>query len=394
MNTSNASSSSTPAKPAEVWPEPQAAYVHVPFCRHRCGYCNFTLVAGRDDLIEAYLRALAQELELLGRAYPVSTLYFGGGTPSHLAPPQLERLLTLVQEWFVPGHGCEVTLEANPCDIDRDRLQVLAAHGVNRLSLGVQSFDDTKLTLLERDHRRADIERSLELAAQFVPHRCLDLIFGVPGETMDVWQSDLAQATNLGVDHISTYGLTFEPGTHFWSRKLRGQLVPAEEDLERTLYLAGIDRLAEADFLHYEVSNFARPGHESRHNQVYWSGLPYLAVGPGAASYIAGTRKMNHRSTTTWIKRLQAGQSPIADEETLSAEDRARELLVLNMRRRAGVDLASFQQQSGYDVRQLWGTFLDDAIGHGLLEVVDGRLRLTRTGLLVSDSLWEKVLRQ
>ncbi len=388
MNTSNASNSNA------VWPVPQAAYVHVPFCRHRCGYCNFTLVAGRDDLIDAYLNALEREFNLLGRTYNVRTLYFGGGTPSHLAPAQLNRLFVLVRRWLEPDADCEITVEANPADIDTARLEAMAAAGVNRISLGVQSFNDAKLALLERDHRQADVVRCLELAAAWIPRRCVDLIFGCPGETLDTWHRDLDQAIGLQADHISTYGLTFEQGTQFWNRRRRGELASLEEDLERELYVAGIDRLSSSGFRHYEVSNFALAGCESQHNQVYWSGLPYLAFGPGAARYVDGTRLMNHRSTTTWIKRLERGESPVAEVETLADEDRARELLMLSMRRTAGVDLAAFYQRTGFHAAQLWGTFLPDALRHELIEQAPNRLRLTRAGLLVSDMLWTKLLRR
>ncbi|HEX5442331.1 MAG TPA: radical SAM protein, partial [Pirellulales bacterium] len=186
---------------------PRAAYIHVPFCAHRCGYCNFTLIAGRDDLIERYLAALRQELVWLESPRAVYTLFIGGGTPTHLPPAALDRLCELVLEWFRPAAGGEITVEANPAGLDADRLDVLAAHGVTRLSLGAQSFHPAKLKSLERDHAPADINAAVELARTRLASVSLDLIFAAPGETLADWQADLESALRLQPDHLSTYGL-------------------------------------------------------------------------------------------------------------------------------------------------------------------------------------------
>ena len=237
---------------------PRAAYIHVPFCRHRCGYCNFTLVAGRDDLIEAYLEALERELSSLEVPHEVDTLFFGGGTPTHLPPPQLARLFALVRQWFPLAAGGELSVEANPCDLDQPRAAVLSAAGVTRISLGAQSFQSGKLQLLEREHRADDIQRAFESARQFAQSVSLDLIFGVPGESLANWKRDLERALALQPDHVSTYGLTFEKGTNYWSRLARNELSRLDEDLERQMYELAIDTLTAANFEHYEVSNFAR----------------------------------------------------------------------------------------------------------------------------------------
>ena len=377
-----------------ILPPPRAAYVHVPFCRHRCGYCNFTLVAGRDDLVGDYLRAIELELQLLEHPREVDTLFFGGGTPTHLALDALETLLESVARWFPLAPEGEFSVEANPADLTSEKIALLAAHGVTRLSLGGQSFDAKKLALLERDHDAESLVRGVALARRQIASVSLDLIFGTPGETLDVWQHDLQSGLALVPQHVSTYGLTFERGTPYWSRLLEGELQRLDEETEQVMYALAIDSLTAAGFEHYEVSNFAQPGHRCRHNEVYWSGDGYYAVGPGAASYVDGRRAMNHRSTTTYLKRVLAGQSPVAESETLAPADRARELLVFGLRRLEGVDRRQFAERTGLELDALVMPQLGDLVAHGLLSDDGDRVRLTRAGLFVSDAIWPKFLRK
>ncbi len=333
----------------------RSAYVHIPFCRHRCGYCNFTVAAGQDELIPAFLEALERELSWLETPRPVETLFLGGGTPTHLPLRELERLLHLVTRWFVLPPGGEFSVEANPNDVHAPLMRLLADSGVNRLSLGIQSFDAGKLRVLQRDHRAADIGRAIDIAQPRVHSLAIDLIFAVPGETRMVWQQDLARVADLGLPHVSTYGLTYERGARFWSLRAQGRLQPIAEDEERWRYETAIEQLTASGCEHYEVSNFARAGHRCRHNEVYWTGGEYYAAGPGAARHIDGRREVNHRSTRTYLKRVLAGQSPVAESECLAAEDRARERLVFGLRRLEGVDLQQFEQQTGFDATQLLG---------------------------------------
>lgn len=372
---------------------PRAAYVHVPFCVHRCGYCNFTVVAGRDDLIDAYLQALSRELSWLEQPRPVETLFLGGGTPTHLPAEKLRRLLELVQQSFPLATGGEFSVEANPADLDEPRAAVLAEAGVTRISLGAQSFQRRKLELLERDHTAKQIERSYDLARRHARSVSLDLIFGCPAETLAEWQSDLREAIALAPDHVSTYGLTIERGTAFYGRQQHGTLARLDEELERNLYAEAIDTLNAAGLEHYEISNFARAGHRCRHNQVYWAAEEYYAAGPGASRYVGGRRETNHRSTTTYIRRVLADQSPVAEREQLGPEDRAREALVFGLRRIEGVNVDDFAQRTGFQVEQLGGAALRRHLELGLLQLQGGRLCLTREGLFVSDSLWPDYLR-
>lgn len=375
-------------------PTPRSAYVHVPFCRHRCGYCNFAVVAGRDDLAPAYLRALGLELSQLITPRPVETLYLGGGTPTRLHLPLLDELLTLARTWFpaVDGVELEFTVEANPGDLSVEAIRLLADHGVTRLSLGVQSFNPAKLRLLERDHAPDDVHRVVRAAQEAGLHVAIDLIFAAPGETLDEWSADLAAAVALGPTHASTYGLTYEKGTSFWSRRSHGDLAELDDELQRSMYELAIDHLAESGFEHYEVSNFAQPGRRSRHNESYWNGSEWYAAGPSAARYVDGVRETNHRSTTTWIRRLEAGESPVAEREELTPEEKARERLVFGLRRIEGVRRKEFATQTGYEIDSLASKEIEKFVSLGLLSSDGDCVWLTRSGLIVSDAIWPELL--
>lgn len=380
---------------------PRFVYVHVPFCRRRCGYCDFTLIAGHDELREPYLNALAQELRAacsqLTERVALHTLYFGGGTPSHLNRSQFARLISLLREHFdwsavsasVPMPQAvavpEVSLEANPLDCTEELLELWRTCGVNRLSLGVQSFDAQVLHILERDHTPADVRSILPRARRFFSNFSLDLIFGVPGLTLTRWKETLREAVDSGATHISTYGLTFEPGTAFETRRRRGELSPADEELQRAQYAAAMDLLTAAGFEQYEISNFARPGYACRHNLNYWEGGTYAGFGPGAARFLNGRRETNIRSTWGYLARLSRGLSPTAEIDEVSAEVRARERIFLGLRLNRGLSRRAFHQQTGFDLDQLAATAIRTCVQTGWLEDDGESLRLTREGRFFAD---------
>ena len=367
--------------------EPTAAYIHVPFCAHRCGYCDFTLVAKRDDLIDEYLRGIELELSGLGTKRRVNTLYFGGGTPTHLGVAQLERMLAIVFEWFELDEGYEFSVEANPFGLSREKIDVLFSYGANRISLGIQSFDAATLELLERDHRRHDAIETVTRLRDRCGNVSFDLIFGVPGQTLALWRQTLQQAIQLDPQHVSTYGLTFEKGTSFWIRRKRGNLVPIAEELDRQMYSAAMHELAAAGFAQYETSNFARPGYRCRHNEVYWNGLPYYGFGPSAAGFQNGRRETNHRSVTTWLKRVLAGESPVSDSEQLSDEGRAREMIVLGLRRIEGIRRDDFQIRTGFLLDDLAGDAIRKHCAAQLLTDLGTSIRLSPAGRFLADSV-------
>jgi len=371
---------------------PRAAYVHVPFCRRRCGYCDFALVAGRDDLQGAYLEALGAELGRLEAPLAVDTLYLGGGTPSHLGADGVRRLFAILARRVGPVPGAEVTLEANPGDVTAGFVAAVRACGVTRVSLGAQSLAPTTLSALDRDHSPDDVRRAADLLLGAGMEVNVDVMIAAPGQTTADVEADLDAVAGLGCQHVSVYCLTLERGTAFEARRRRGDLVPVDEATERAMFLATLDRLDAAGLEHYEVSNFARPGRRCRHNETYWDHRPWEAFGPGAARFDGRTRIGNHRSPFTWMRRVLAGEDPAAEVERMSEEEAARERIVLGLRRRDGIDRDRFRAAAGMPLDALLGSVLPRWVAAGWASDDGRRVRLTREGLLLSDGLWGEVL--
>jgi oxygen-independent coproporphyrinogen-3 oxidase len=378
--------------PAWVWPK--AAYIHVPFCAHHCGYCDFAVVTGQDALAGLYLEALDAELATLGEPQPVNSLFVGGGTPTYLDAHHLGRLLASVRRWL-PARAptFEFTVEANPGTLSKEKVDVLADHGVNRISLGAQSFHPRLLQRLERDHAPADVPRSIDLVRPRIAQVSLDLIFGIPGESLSEWDQDLHRAIGLGPDHISTYGLTYEKGTRLWKQRQLGEIDALGEDSELAMYAHALDVLADSGFTQYEISSHARPDHRCQHNQVYWANEAYFGFGMGAARYVNGRRETNSRNLKTYLRRALAGEPATFQSETLSDEDRARETLALNLRRTNGVNRLRFFEQTGFDLDDLARPVIDQHLALGLLIEDDVGVRLSRQGVYVADAVLQSFLR-
>jgi oxygen-independent coproporphyrinogen III oxidase len=366
---------------------PRATYIHVPFCAHRCGYCDFTLISGRDDLVGDYLRALDRELQRADVAEPITldTLFFGGGTPTYPDVADLRTLLQIVLQRFQVADSTEFSVEANPLDLTDEKIELLVRAGVNRFSLGVQSFAPAALKILERNHSPDQVVDAINRLRPKCRNISLDLIFGVPGQTLEDWRDTVRRGIDQTPTHISTYGLTFERGTAFWTRRERGEISPVGDDLERDQYALAIEELSAAGYEQYEISNFAQPGFQCRHNHVYWNGDEYWAFGPGAASYLHGRRQTNIRSVYGWLTRLERLESPVAETEELNDAHRARELIYLGLRRNSGINRAAFAQRTGTRLDDLCGRALAQQIGLGLLEDDGQSVRLTPEGRFVAD---------
>jgi oxygen-independent coproporphyrinogen-3 oxidase len=379
--------------PRPPWRWPRAAYVHVPFCAHHCGYCDFAVAVGQDGRIEEYIDALTVELGGLGTPQPVQTLFFGGGTPTHLSAGQLETLLDRVLSWLplLPDH--EFSVEANPGTLDPAKIRVLANHGVNRLSLGAQSFAPQLLRVLERDHAPADVARAVNAARPHIDNISLDLIFGVPGQRLENWLDDLTRALALGPTHMAIYGLTYEKGTRLWKQQRRGQVQALDEESELALYTRGIDALEEAGFEHYEISNFARPGFRCRHNQVYWANHAYFGFGQGAARYVEGVRQTTTRDLATYLKRVSKGQPTYFQSEELPPRQRAFETVALQLRRAEGITRHSFLEQTGFCLDELAGPTIERLAALDLLEDNEKSVRLTRKGKCLADAVIAEMIR-
>lgn len=372
-------------EPPWIWP--RAVYIHVPFCAHKCGYCDFASLAGSDHLADRYLSALEREIEAeLGGPQPVDTIFVGGGTPTRLDTDQLARLVSMIGQWFPLTTGGEWTVEANPGTLDLAKVEVLAGAGVNRISLGAQSFQPELLRVLDRNHAVAEVGRAVDLIRPRFSRWSLDLIFGTPGSTVEDCRSDIQSALELGPDHLSCYGLVYEKGTRLWKQWQTGQVVAVDEEVERRMYEVVIETLDQAGLAMYEISNYARPGEESRHNLVYWANDAYFGFGLGAARYVRGLRSVNTRDILAYLRRVEAGESATGPSEKLGVEGRARETAILMLRRtRLGINRDDYLLRTGYSLDGLLGPEVNRFVSEGLLEDDGERVRFSNEGVFLAD---------
>lgn len=377
-------------RPAWLWP--RSAYVHVPFCAHHCGYCDFAVAAGQDHLIDRYVDAVGAELAALATPAPVDTIFVGGGTPTHLSADQLDRLMTFVNRWLPLRPGGEFSIEGNPESVTDDKVAVLADHGVNRVSLGVQSFRPELLARLERVHSPTHVGPAIDRVRRRIGNVSLDLIFGVPGQAVADWAADIDAALAFEPDHLSTYGLTYETGTPLWKRRRRGEIMPVPEADELSMYELAMDRLPAAGLDQYEVSNFARAGRRCRHNETYWANEAYFGFGVGAARYVEGRRELNKRNTADYVNTVLAGRSPTFQSECLPPEESARETAAVQLRRVAGIVRDRFREQTGYDFDDLTAGRTKTYAAEGLLEDDGTAIRLTGRGRCLADALVVKLV--
>ncbi len=374
-------------------------YLHIPFCRIRCPYCDFNTYTGIADRIPSYVDALIRELELrcaqesVRTDQAITSVYFGGGTPSLLDPAQVERMLGAISQRFPMADDLEVTLEANPGTVDRSKLQAFAASGVTRLTLGVQTFNPTLLSQLGRLHSVGE-----SLAAIADAEACafdsinIDLMYGLSGQSEVDWVNDLTQALGQPVSHLSLYNLTVEKGTPFARFEAEGQIVLPDEDTCRTMYLAVLEATEAAGFSRYEVSNFAVPGAECRHNRLYWDGASWLGLGAGAHGFTAehgawGRRWWNLKRPGPYIGTVRAGQLPEDSSEALDQGQAADEALMLGLRRSEGLDLDQFAKRFGIDLMAWSDPALDSALSDGFLQRDGGRLSASKDGVIIVDYL-------
>ena len=366
-------------------------YVHIPFCARRCTYCDFFSTLSLKESGEAYVEAVVAEARLRRdelRGEPITTLYLGGGTPSQLPLPLLTGLVNGLKEALDLSALKEFTVEVNPDDVTPQWCAALAPLGVNRVSMGVQSFEDNILRLIGRRHTaRQAVEAVACLREAGIGNISIDLIYGLPGQTLTSWSESVRQALALRPQHISAYGLTYEEGTPLWRQRERGEVaeVPEEQCLE--MYRILVKRLREAGYEHYEISNFALPGCHSRHNSSYWEDTPYLGLGAGAHSYDGSVRRYNPHDLHRYIDAVLVGNTAFEQEE-LTRWERYDERVMLGLRTARGVDAGRLLRDFGDDA---WRHFVDEAQRHveaGNLRVdTDGRYVLTVDGIMLSDSI-------
>lgn len=366
-------------------------YLHIPYCLHKCGYCDFNSHNLNEAEMESYVLALLAELELYGQAAAgrrVNTIFFGGGTPTTLPFADLARILTACRKYFQVDTEAEITCEANPATIPQSDLKQLREAGFNRLSVGVQSFDAAELKRLERVHTVDEVFLTVERArtAGF-DNLSLDLMFALPGQTVARWQDNLKQAIGLNPEHLSAYNLTIEPDTVFHKQQAQGQLKMPPDDFQRELFEITIDTLTGAGYEHYEISNYAKPGKQCRHNLNYWVNGEYLGLGAGASSTFHGERFKNVNLPARYIAQINETQTAVASRETPDRGQRMGEAVMLGLRLRDGLNLNTFAKQFGIAFQETFGGPVARLAGMGLLEINGGRAVLTREGLFLADSV-------
>jgi oxygen-independent coproporphyrinogen-3 oxidase len=390
----------------QMIPEPgrlqtASLYLHIPFCHTRCHYCDFNTYAGILPLREPYVRALLKEISLAGELARLPTgqlrraptIFFGGGTPSLLSADQVARLLAACQRSFALDEDAEISLEANPGTLDRQLLQELRAAGINRLSLGAQSFDAGLLHTLGRIHSPEEIGQAVHLARQagFCSLN-LDFMFGLPAQSMRHWQETLEQALQLRPEHLSLYSLIIEEGTPFFTWTHEGRITPGDEDLCADMYEYARERLRVEGYEHYEISNWALPGQHCRHNLTYWWNLPYIGMGAGAHSFFAGKRFADRREPREYIRQLAHGQWPLEESTEVSRGQEMSETAFLGLRTLAGLHLPTFRQRFGESFDDFVGERLHTVEEAGLLARTREWLRLSERGLLLGNEVFFRLL--
>ncbi|AIF86477.1 TPA: radical SAM family heme chaperone HemW [Streptococcus agalactiae] len=371
--------------------KPTSAYVHIPFCTQICYYCDFSKVFIKNQPVDAYLQALIREF----RSYDITelrTLYIGGGTPTSISAVQLDYLLTELSRDLNLNTLEEFTIEANPGDLTVDKIEVLQKSAVNRVSLGVQTFNDKHLKRIGRSHNEAQIYSTIDaLKTAGFQNISIDLIYALPGQTMDDVRSNVAKALSLNIPHLSLYSLILEHHTVFMNKMRRGKLHLPTEDLEAEMFEYIISEMERNGFEHYEISNFTKPGFESRHNLMYWDNVEYYGVGAGASGYLDGIRYRNRGPIQHYLKGGSEGNARLS-EEVLSKNEMMEEELFLGLRKKEGVSIGKFEQKFGTSFEKRYGQIVQELQSDGLLKENNGFIQMTKKGLFLGDTVAEKFI--
>lgn len=371
--------------------KPTSAYVHIPFCTQICYYCDFSKVFIKNQPVDAYLQALIREFERYD-IKQLRTLYIGGGTPTAITAQQLNYLLTNLTKNLDLSVLEEFTIEANPGDLTEDKIEVLKQSAVNRVSLGVQTFNDKQLKQIGRSHNEAQIYDTIaSLKEAGFDNISIDLIYALPDQTMSDVKENVAKALALDIPHLSLYSLILEHHTVFMNKMRRGKLNLPQEDLEAEMFDYIITELEKNGFEHYEISNFTKPGFESRHNLMYWDNAEYYGVGAGASGYIAGVRYRNQGPIQHYLKAVSEGNARLS-EEVLTKEEMMEEELFLGLRKKSGVSIAKFEERFGISFEERYGQVVAELSQQGLLVPDDEMIRMTKKGLFLGDTVAEKFI--
>lgn len=367
---------------------PTALYVHIPFCAKKCRYCDFNSVVSEPTTIDRYLHALAEELRSLQGQYSFKTVYIGGGTPSILTETHLERLLRDVVRYISSSQIQEYTVEINPGALTGNKVALLREYGVNRISLGIQSFRDSQLKLLGRIHSGDDARNAFALLRSYgFKNINVDLIFGCPNQSPDDWERDLRSVVELNPEHISTYSLTYEEGTPLTTDLENEVVAKLDESVELEMYKTAINRLGSNGYNHYEISNYAKEGRECRHNRVYWENKGYAGVGAGAYSFLDGVRTSNERDVVKYIEGIEGNKKIQSFRECLPFGQFASETVIMSLRLRQGISNTDFFTRFGCRLEEQFGTQINRLVKDGLMSYENERLKLTEKGLFIADTV-------
>ena len=371
--------------------KPTSAYVHIPFCTQICYYCDFSKVFIKNQPVDSYLEHLLEEFQSYD-IQKLKTLYIGGGTPTALSASQLEVLLKGLTKNLDLSVLEELTIEANPGDLDADKIAVLKNSPVNRVSLGVQTFDDKMLKKIGRSHLEKDIYENIDrLKLAGFDNISIDLIYALPGQTMEQVKENVAKAIGLDIPHMSLYSLILENHTVFMNRMRRGKLPLPKEELEAEMFEYIIAELERAGFEHYEISNFSKSGFESRHNLMYWDNAEYYGIGAGASGYVNGVRYKNHGPIRHYLSAVEEGNARIT-EEHLSPKEQMEEEMFLGLRKKSGVSMVRFEEKFGRSFDGLYGEIVKDLVQQGLMQIDGDRVRMTKRGLFLGDTVAERFI--
>ncbi|MGR3178948.1 MAG: radical SAM family heme chaperone HemW [Candidatus Anammoxibacter sp.] len=370
-----------------------ALYIHIPFCARKCNYCDFNSIEYENSIVDAYINAIEKELDLIRDKYVFRTIYIGGGTPTVLNGNQLKELLNLINGCIDHRELIEYTVEANPGTLSKEKIHILKNNLVNRISLGAQSFNDAHLKTLGRIHTSKNTYNTYSLLRENgFSNINIDLIFGIPYQTVKEWQDDLNLAISLNPEHISTYSLTYENGTVFDKLLSRGVYQKINESDELDMYKSAISLLTNNGFTHYEISNFAKEGNDSLHNLVYWKNQEYIGIGPGACSFINGRRVSNEKDVVKYIQNVDTHKDNTTFSENLPPREHASETLIMGLRMKSGISNNRFLRQTGYQFADIFNTQMSELRKMGFINSNNGRLSLTEKGLFVADSVMMEFL--
>ena len=372
--------------------QPLGLYIHIPYCIHKCGYCDFNSHPIKHDEMDHYIDALVAEMKHYAKIYSntniIKTIFLGGGTPTTLTVYQLERILKECVKEFKVAPDAEITIEANPATIDIEQMKSIRQTGYNRISIGVQSFDKTELKLLDRAHGPEEVHSTVDCARKAgFDNLSLDLMFAIPNQSLSSWESNLDKALEKNPEHLSTYNLTIEQGTAFSKLQSNGKLIMPEDGHQLELYKKTIERLTKKGFHHYEISNFARQGKECKHNITYWENTNTLGLGAGASSYINGTRFKNINLPAHYIRQVKEGKAAVEHSETLEPRQAMGETIMLGLRLLKGISIHQFERRFQVSFINLFKNIIHSLKEKELILIEDDRLRLSPKGLFLADSV-------